>query len=308
VSAQGLVLALGAGCRDAGAEPIRFLDVLLGVEPACASVCSPADASPEDLRLKIESLAADLRSGPGWSSDPSSRVQALNRLVFQRLKIRPSQDLKNPDNLFLSRVLERGQGYCVGIASLYLVLAERLGTPVFAVATPSHVFLRYDDGTTPINIETLQGGANIPDQQYIREQKIPEDSIWLGVFMRNLTADEFLAQVHNNLGVIFSERKDYEHAASEYAAASSLDHRLPAAYYNHGNDLLAQRDYRRAARLFSRSLRLYPTDVWALNNRGLAYLKVGKQEKARRDFEEALRIDPGFEQARRNLEDLQAPR
>jgi Flp pilus assembly protein TadD len=55
-------------------------------------------------------------------------------------------------------------------------------------------------------------------------------------------------------------------------------------------------------RLFLKALRLYPTDVWALNNRGLAYLKLGKREKARRDFEEALRIEPGFEAAQRNAE------
>jgi Flp pilus assembly protein TadD len=51
----------------------------------------------------------------------------------------------------------------------------------------------------------------------------------------------------------------------------------------HGIDLLPQGELRRAARLFSKSLRLYPTDVWALNNRGLAYMKMGKAPKARRD-------------------------
>jgi len=175
------------------------------------------------------------------------------------------------------------------------------------VATPSHVFLRYDDGTTRINIETLQGGANIPDEQYIREQRIPEVSIRDDVFMRNLTTDEFLAQFRNNLGVIYSERKNYDAAAREYESALDLDPRLPAALYNWGNDLLRQGVYRRAVRLFSKSLRLYPTDVWALNNRGLAYMKVGKRGKARRDFEAALRIDPAFEQARRNLEGIQSP-
>ena len=203
-----------------------------------------------------------------------------------------------------SRVFARRQGYCVGIAALYLLVAERLDLPMYAVATPSHVFLRYDDGTVRINIETLQGGANIPDEQYIREQKIPESSIRRGIFMRNLTANEFLAQVHNNLGVVYSERKDYNAAAREYESALDLDPRLPAALYNWDNDLLREGQARKAARRFSKSLRLYPTDVWALNNRGLAYSKSGKREDARRDFEQALRIDPGFEQARRNLEAL----
>jgi tetratricopeptide (TPR) repeat protein len=200
--------------------------------------------------------------------------------------------------------LERKQGYCVGIASLYLVVAERLDLPVFAVATPSHVFLRYDDGTTRINIETLQQGASIPDEQYIREQKIPERSVRRGVFMRNLTTDEFLAQVHNNLGVVYSERKDFVKAAKEYEAALHSDPRLAAAWYNFGNDLLRQHRARRAAGHFSRSLRLHPADVWALNNRGLAYLEMGRRETARRDFEAALGLDPQFAPARRNLASL----
>ncbi len=70
------------------------------------------------------------------------------------------------------------------------------------------------------------------------------------------------------------------------------------------NDQLASGDYPRSCKVFTRSLRLYPTDIWALNNRGVAYKKFGKIDKARRDFEEALKIDPGFEQARKNLEGL----
>ncbi|HEV8700469.1 MAG TPA: hypothetical protein VGV60_04260 [Candidatus Polarisedimenticolia bacterium] len=61
-------------------------------------------------------------------------------------------------------------------------------------------------------------------------------------------------------------------------------------------------------RFFSKSLRLYPGDVWALNNRGPAYLKLGKRVKARRDFEAALGTDPQFLPARRNLESLRVER
>jgi len=94
----------------------------------------------------------------------------------------------------------------------------------------------------------------------------------------------------------------------EGGQALELDAHCPAALYNYGNDLLKNGSYHRAVRLFSKSLRLYPTDVWALNNRGLAYVKLGKPEKARRDFDEALTIDTRFEQARRNLEGMRSPR
>ena len=50
------------------------------------------------------------------------------------------------------------------------------------------------------------------------------------------------------------------------------------------------------------------TNVWALNARGVGNRKLGKPEKAQLDFEEALRIDSGFEQARKNLEAAPASR
>jgi len=287
-------------------EETPLLRELEKVESHHAALC-PGTAGQEDLGKTVANLADQIRAEIASRGSGPATVEVLNHLIFARLGIHGSPNLKDPCNLLPSRVLERKRGYCVGIAAVYLALAERLQLPIYAVATPSHVFLRYDDGNTRINIETLQSGANVSDEKYIREQRIPESSIRSGVFMRDLTADEFLAQVHNNLGVIYSERKDYEAAAREYEAALDLDSKLPAVLYNYGNDLLKTGSYRRAMRLFSKSLRLNPTDVWALNNRGLAYMKLGKPAKARRDFEEVLRIEPGFEEARRNLEALPSP-
>jgi regulator of sirC expression with transglutaminase-like and TPR domain len=276
---------------------------LEAIQTAHAHLCPSPTGSP-GLRESVNDLLKQLDAGNGGSTPGAGVVEVLNRLLFNELRVKGSQELKDPCNLLPGRVLERKQGYCVGIAALYLVLAERLGLPIYAVATPAHVFLRYDDGVRRINIETFQRGAHLPDEQYVREHHIPERSIRRGVFLRNLTAGEFLAQVHNNLGVIFSERGLYERAATEYEEAVRLDPRLPAAWYNHGNDLLRQGDRRRAVRMFSRALRLYPTDVWALNNRGLAWLRLGDERKARKDFGAALRLDPAFEPARRNLEAL----
>jgi regulator of sirC expression with transglutaminase-like and TPR domain len=300
-----LAVAVCLGVLNGESQALRaatdesLLARLEAIEAQHGDLC-PLPVDHRSLSEEVKGLVLPVPPA-GTAGRGSAAVAALNRLVFQDLGIRPSNDLKDPCNLLPSAVLEHKQGYCVGLAALYLVLAERLELPIYAVATPSHVFLRYDDGTTRINIETLRGGGSVPDEQYTREEKIPEESIRRGVFMQALSANQFLAQVYNNLGVVYSERGEYEQAAGEYRYALRLDPHLPAAYYNQGNDLLKRTQFRRAIRFFSKSLRLYPTDVWALNNRGLAYKGEGKVKKARRDFEEALRIEPGFEQARKNL-------
>ena len=297
-----LSLFLASTAHTAGVEPYKNLLVRLAtLDNEHHALCPTADART-DLGPSIDSLIAKSRLLSRTTEQPPG-ISALNHLIFVDLGIRASRDLEDPCNLLPTAILERKQAYCVGTVALYLALAERLKLPVFAVATPTHVFLRYDDGATRINIETQEGGANVPDERYLQEMKIPARSIRKGTFLRNLTADEFLAQVHNNLGVIYSKRLEYESAAREYERALSLDPRLPAALYNYGSDLLHQGEHRRAARLFSRVLRLYPTDVWALNNRGLAYCELGKVRRARKDFARALALDPSFSLAARNLSD-----
>lgn len=207
----------------------------------------------------------------------------------------------------MSGVLERSQGYCLGLAAVYLTVAERIGLPIHAVGTPSHVFLRYDDGSTRINIETMSGGASVADEEYIDRQRIAPESIRKGVFLRRLSTERFLAQVCNNLGVIYSERKDPVRAAAEYEKALALDPRLPAAWYNLGKDAMTQNRPKEAVRAFTKTIALHPNDTWALNNRGIAFSRLDKRAKARADFEAALRIDPGFEQARAGLASLAVP-
>ncbi len=278
-----------------------FLDRWLEFEQKSREV-SGETIEMDSVQREILAATQRLQAKEGVDLSGVAGARAISHFIFKDLGVEASNDLADPDNLFLGSVLVRRRGYCIGIAALYLALAEKVGVPIFAVATPTHVFLRYDDGATRINIEPFQRGAALSDEQYIREHRIPEQSVEEGVFLKTLAVQEFLARAYNNLGVIHSQRKDYGRAAAEYRRAIDLDSRFPAPRYNLGNDLLLQGDPRRAARLFSKALLLHPTDVWALNNRGLAHLKMGKTEKAREDFEAALVIAPGFDQARRNLD------
>jgi len=305
-----MLVAISPACSSrsfAGGHKTNLLDELLAIEQSHRSLCNSA-LDAESARQRITALAAEFREQLEASSGASadSKVQMPNGIIFGPGGIRSSQDLHDPCNLLLSGVLARGQGYCVGVAAVYLAVAEELNLPVYAVGTPSHVFLRYDDGTTRINIET-DGGRSVPDQQYISQNRISPVSVQKGVFLEDLTNDRFLAQVHNNLGVIYSERREFERAAAEYKKALRLDKRLPAAWYNSGKDFQEQGRLKDATAAFSKALKLHPNDTWALNNRGMAYRQLQDLAKARRDLEEALRIDPGFEQAKTNLLSLLKP-
>jgi regulator of sirC expression with transglutaminase-like and TPR domain len=304
------ILILNVFLAEAGAAGERHtsdvLDALLEIDAAHASLCN-ATLEADQVRAWLAKLTAETRTQvvaleESKAATSSAIVQVMNGIVFGHLGIRPSQDTHDPCNLFLSSMLARKQGYCVGIAALYLSIAEALELPIHAVATPTHVFLRYDDGVTRINIETSNGGAPVADEQYMAQQRIAPESVRKGVFLRALSTNQFLAQVHSNLGVIYSERREYARAGEEYAAALRLDKHLPAAWYNLGKAQSEQGDVEGAIRSFTKALRLHPNDTWALNNRGLAHRKLGNEQAALADFQSAMAIDPTFEPARKNVD------
>ena len=298
-------LALFAGASSAFGvdDDTRLVPALEQIEAESLALCgSPADTRPlgEALNALVDDAASEAATVPGAVSP----VERLNDLIYRRLGIRSSRDIHNPCNLLPTSVLARKEGYCVGIAALYLALAERLDLPIRAVAMPSHVYLRWDDGQTRIDIETMALGGPVPDG--LDERTVPDSPRARGAvkFPRDLDTNGFLAQVHNNLGVIHSERSDHERAAAEYRRALDLDPLLSAAWYNWGNDLLVAGQHREAIKKLDKALRLFPADTWALNNRGRAWAALEKESRARKDFEAALVIDPEFKPARRNLKAL----
>jgi tetratricopeptide (TPR) repeat protein len=242
----------------------------------------------------LDGMVTRAREAVAGATTPIETIERLNHFFFQSEKFQVTYDLSSSDHLLPGPVLAGKKGYCVGLATIYLILSGELNLPIHAVATPKHVFLRWDDGKFRRNIELFQEGRDVSDKDYIREQKIPQESIDRGVFLANLTDKEFLGFIYQNLGVLKSQRGQFEESGKHYAQAIRLNRKLAAAYYNRGNDELKQKSYRRVIRDYAKSLKLYPTDPWALWNRGLAWKGLGETKKAEEDWARAKEIDPTF--------------
>jgi regulator of sirC expression with transglutaminase-like and TPR domain len=219
---------------------------------------------------ELDALRAKAAKAIAGAQSPSETIERLNHFFFEMERFQVTYDLSSAEHLLPEPVLAGRKGYCVGLAAIYLMLAEELDLPIRGVATPKHLFLRWDDGKFRRNIELFQKGREVPDEDYIREQKIPKESLEEGVFLANLTHREFLGFLYQNIGVLESQRGDFASSKEYYLWALARNPRLAAAYYNRGNDELKQKLYRKAIRDYTKSLELYPGDPWALKNRGLA--------------------------------------
>ena len=86
---------------------------------------SPAeyiDSDHERVRAQAEQVAGSL-------ADPGQQASALYRAVRDGIRYDPYIDYTDPETYRASSVLEKGHGYCVGKASLYVALCRARGIP-----------------------------------------------------------------------------------------------------------------------------------------------------------------------------------
>lgn len=226
---------------------------------------SPGTAAAEK---DLDRLAERARAALGDERAPRGIVSALNRLLFEHERFSYDPEAGNPDNFLLDRVLARRRGNCLGIASVYMALAERLGLPLRAVYVPSHCFVRFDDPAGRINIEPGDRGGERGDERYAREFGVVAGRPYLA----SLGEREFLGVFLKSLGAAYSRRGMEERALETYRLAAQYYPELPDPWYN----------------------------------AGVSYQKLGRTDEAIARYRRALALDPGMIQARANLGTLLA--
>ncbi|HCC46745.1 MAG TPA: hypothetical protein DEQ38_01295 [Elusimicrobia bacterium] len=117
------------------------------------------------------------------------------------------------------------------------------------------------------------------------------------------------ARPHYNLGSVLVRAERFAEGAAELELALAVYPDNPDnadVYYNLGLARARLEDYPRAVKAFLAAQQLAPERDSAYFNLGIVYLKQGRPEAARRQFEEALKRNPGHLKARAKLEQLAA--
>ena len=145
---------------------------------------------------------------------PMDKIKAINQFLFYDLGIRfPPESLfaKNVDTYtFLPAVLDSRLGVCLGVSALYLCLAQHLDLPLEIITPPGHIYLRYRDDQTLLNIETTARGIHIPNEHYLGVNTCA---------LQERNIKEVLGMVLINEASIFWHKKDYETTIDRYEKA-----------------------------------------------------------------------------------------
>jgi regulator of sirC expression with transglutaminase-like and TPR domain len=258
-----------------------------------------------DETQQLRALSAEFEQEAAALGKSPVSLDALNTHFFGPAGFSSLTDSAAPEGSSIAAVLENRRGTCVGLAIVYLAMAQRLGLDAHAVATPVHLFVRVrlPDGSVR-NVELMEGGIHLDDDIYRRRYRIDPAAIEAGVFMRDLTNEEAVAHLLSNQGVALSKQDKPRKALERYRKALKLHPTLVAAWYNYGIDLMNLGRLKKALAAFDSAISIYPADAQAHNNRGLVKVKLGDLAGARADFQKALQLDPSLAEADANLRRL----
>ena len=232
---------------------------------------------------------------------PDSIISRINVFVYDTLQIMFDENRENPASLFPQSIIITKKGSCVGISLLYLLIAERLNLPLYGVLVPGHFFIRYDDGQTTINIESLKRGASRDNNWYHEKFFYPDST---DLYLHNLSINQTMAVVQYNLGNIYRNKPDYASAKKAYYSCVTT---LPLFSEAWGNlaityDAISQPDS--ALRCFEKALELPNKNAPLYYNTAVLYLKQGNKTKAQQLLAKALELKPDFTAARSLLTPL----
>jgi serine/threonine protein kinase len=99
---------------------------------------------------------------------------------------------------------------------------------------------------------------------------------------------------HCSLGLVYFRAGDFRQAAEEMDKALELDPSNLWANFYRGSCAYHLRQFEEASAAFSVCVALEPRCAWCYANRGLAYAARGQLDRAHRDYDHALRLDPAL--------------
>jgi tetratricopeptide (TPR) repeat protein len=109
------------------------------------------------------------------------------------------------------------------------------------------------------------------------------------------------AELQRQIGVIFSDQRNYAQAAAYYTAALESNPRFALAHNDLGLDLMSQGDRAGALEHYEQALKLDPQYAEAHRNLATVLIADGKLSEARSRLYEAIRLKPDYVDAINDL-------
>ncbi len=161
--------------------------------------------SLEDLRKDFEQIYYEVWRKFQPDLAPSDEVRMLNAIIFGYLQFGANnQNFHSPSNSMINVVLETRKGNPIALCIVYMLIAQKLGMPVFGVNLPNLFVLTYKSPDKTFYINAFSRGLIFSRGEidsYIAQLNLPQKEI----FYEPCTNLDIVKRVLRNLMLSFEQ-------------------------------------------------------------------------------------------------------
>ncbi len=106
--------------------------------------------------------------------------------------------------------------------------------------------------------------------------------------------NNFIADAHNNLGIIYTDQGKYELAKAAFKQAIKVDAEYKTAYMNIGVVYDKEKQHRKALEMYKIVVEKYPDYPLGLVNLGIGYRRLKEYDKALIYFKKSVEVKPDY--------------
>lgn len=117
------------------------------------------DTELNDLNKEIEQIYYDIWVELKEDLHPYDQIKIINGALFNKLKFRANtKNFHSPNNSFLKSVLESKKGNPISLSVVYMLVAEKLGLPIYGVNLPNLFIITYKSEEVQFYVNAFNRG------------------------------------------------------------------------------------------------------------------------------------------------------
>lgn len=168
------------------------------------------DFSIEKLKAEIEQIFYEVWIEFKPNMHPTDQIRILNSVIFDKLKFGPNtKNFHSASNSMLNIVMETHKGNPISLCVIYMLVAQKLGLPIYGVNLPNLFVLTYKSDQVQFYINVFNRGLvfyKSDIDNYIGQLNLKSSEI----FYNPCSNIDILKRVLRNLALSFEKTSDTE--------------------------------------------------------------------------------------------------
>ncbi|WP_258105189.1 transglutaminase-like domain-containing protein [Marinoscillum sp. MHG1-6] len=167
------------------------------------------DIDLEELKQDVHQLYVEVWREFQEDLTPYDQVRILNSVLFDKLKFRANtKNFHSPANSMINAVLESKKGNPISLCAVYMLIAQKLGLPIYGVNLPNLFILTYKDEYNEFYINCFNKGlifSRADIDNYLDHLSISPQEL----FYEPCAPLDIVLRAFRNLVVSFEKLGDY---------------------------------------------------------------------------------------------------